>query len=73
MPEIRREKLAVNLYDLDRVEESLRPKLFAGRLKLDKPLKMDWDRRDAVDEVAVEFECPLLEAAIICDTLRSNE
>ena len=68
----RTERLAVNLYDLDRVAPSLRASLVAPRLDLTKPIDMGWDRKSD-DETAVVFNCDLLSAAIICDTLRSHD
>lgn len=70
-PEVR---LAVNLFDLhDRVPIVMRQKLMAGRLDLTRHIDMRFDRAKEADEAAVAFSCPLLEAAIICDWLRSND
>ncbi len=66
-------KLAINLYDLDRIAPTLRTKLFSGRLDLSKPLSTAWDRTNIKEEVAVLFTCDLLTAAIICDTVRSHD
>lgn len=68
----RTERLAVNIYDLDRVNPTLRASLVAPRLDLTKPVDMSWDRKSD-DETAVAFSCDLLSAAIICDTLRSHD
>ena len=64
-----KERLAINLFDLDRVSPDIRPVLLGGRLQL-TPIRMDKDRPD---ETGVEFTCPLLEAALIIDTLRGHD
>lgn len=70
MPSIaRKEKLAVNLYDLDRVDPLIRGELLADKLA-PLPIKVDANRDD---EVAVEFSCDLLTAAVICDILRGHD
>lgn len=67
----RKERLAVALADLDRVDPSIRGKLLAGRLDLTSTVRVGQDRME--DVPAVVFICPLLEAAIICDVLRSHD
>lgn len=64
------EKLAINLYDLDRLPADMRGKLLGGRLDLSSPIRTDWDRKDSPDELALLFTCPLLTAAIVCDIIR---
>ena len=67
-------RLAINLFDLhDRVPVVMRQKLLAGRLDLKRHIDMRFDRAKEADEAAVVFVCPLLEAAIICDWIRSND
>lgn len=67
----RTERLACNLYDLDRVPASMRA-IVAARLDKTKPIDMGWDRKSDT-EVAVAFNCDLLSAAILCDKLRSDD
>lgn len=70
MSENRREFLAVNLFDLDRVEPMVRQALLADTLDLDSVIKADDDKPD---ERAVRFKCPFLRAALICDILRNHD
>jgi hypothetical protein len=65
----RPERLAVNLYDLDRVEKSIREMLLVGKVK-NAALRIDPKR---LDETAVQFSCDLLTAACILDTLRNHD
>ena len=59
-------------FDLDRLAPQLRSSVVAPRLDLTKPIDMSYDRKNET-EVAVQFSCDLLSAAIICDTLRSHD
>lgn len=68
----RRERLAVNLYDLDRLDPETKRKFFAGRLDT-KHVDMRFDRAKDGDEAAVLLTCDLLTAATICDMLRSRD
>ena len=71
-PSSRRERLAVNLPDLDRVDPTVRAILvapFVSKLPEDL-IRADKDR---MDEVAVLFICDLVQAACICDTLRNHD
>ena len=63
------ERLAVNLFDLDRIDPTIRSMLLGGKVDL-TAIRVDKDRGD---EVAVAFTCDLLSAACICDTLRSHD
>jgi hypothetical protein len=65
----RRERLAVNLFDCDRIEPTVRQMMLGGKLKLEA-IRVDPDRGD---EVGVEFCCDLLTAAAICDVIRSHD
>lgn len=70
----RPEKLAINLFDLDRIEPSLRGPLLSSRLDLNRPIRTNWDRAaSTTDEAAVVFICDLLTAAVVCDTIRSHD
>ena len=75
----RAEQLAINLYDLDRLDPTLRAKLFSWsggkpRLDMGHPLRTTWDRvNGGTEEVALIFACPLLEAALICDAVRMQD
>lgn len=71
LPSKSKERLAVSLVDLDRVPSGIRTKMLAGRLDLSKILQVGEDLIYKIPAVA--FNCPLLEAAIICDTLRSHD
>lgn len=63
-------KLAICLYDLDRVDPTIRGALLGGKLDLSKPILTDPDR---MDETAVAFRCDLLSAACIIDTIRAHD
>ena len=64
------EKLAVNLFDLDRVQPTIRELMLGGKLDTSQAIQMDKDR---MDEAGVVFSCDLLTAACICDTIRSHD
>jgi hypothetical protein len=68
----REEQLAVNLWDLDRIDGDTRRELLGGRLA---PGAAPIDLRDrfGAEDVAVVLACPLLEAAIVCDLLRNAD
>ena len=66
----RKERLAIRLDDVDKLPPEVRVGLLAGRLDLDKILRVGQGER-AEDIPAVEFTCPLLEAALVCDMVRS--
>lgn len=63
----RTEKLAINLFDLDRLPEDMRGSLLGGRLDTGTVVTID---RNKVDEKAVIFVCTLLDAAQVCDIIR---
>jgi hypothetical protein len=67
--ETQRYRLAVNLFDLDRVDAMIRSMMLQGKLASSPvhivPYKLD--------ETGVEFTCELLMAASICDILRSHD
>lgn len=65
-----RERLAINLFDLDRINLTIRGMLLADKLDASRAIPMD---RDRGDERAVEFSCDLLTAATVCDTIRSHD
>lgn len=67
----RRERLAVSLADLDRIDPSIRGSLLAGKLDLTKAIRVGQDRME--DVPAVVFSCDLLTAATVCDILRSHD
>lgn len=74
MPPVKKEanfKLAINLYDLDRLDPHIRVKLLVGRIDLLKPIKVAKDRVEP--EPAVVFNCGLLTAASICDIIRNED
>lgn len=65
-----RERLAVNLADLDRVDPTIRGILLGGKLDATRAVVTDKGR---MDEIAVAFTCDLLTAACCCDTLRTHD
>ena len=69
--EDRRERLAVNLYDLTNVHELVRASLLGGKLDLAKE-SVVWVDNSRLDETAVPFICDLLTAASCLDVLRSE-
>ena len=68
----RKEKLAVNLEGLDALSDELRVRLFAGRLNLQDIVRVTLDGRPA-EYPSVGFCCPLAEAALVCDLIRSED
>ncbi len=62
-------ELAINLWDLERLDPAMRRRLLAGRLG-GQHVRVDPERRD---EVAVPFACDLLTAAIACDLIRAQD
>ena len=68
------EALAINIFDIldeSRLDPFIRQCLLPpGTLDLSRYLRIDPDR---VDEAAVRFVCPLLQAAAICDIARNND
>ncbi len=65
----RPEQLSVNIFDLDRIESSIRQMLLGGKLDLSKALTIG----ERPDDRAVGFCCDLLSAACLCDIMRSND
>lgn len=65
-------QIAVNVFDLDRVPDVMKHKLLSGRLDLSRRINTQTTRHEP-DEAAIPFKCPLLEAAIIGDWLRSQD
>ncbi len=63
------ERLALNLFDCDRIEPIVRQMMLGGKLVLE-PIRVDPQRGD---EVGVEFSCDLLTAAALCDVIRSHD
>lgn len=64
------ERLAINLADLDRVDQLIRDILLRGKLDATQAI---WTDKSKMDEVAVAFTCDLLTAACICDTIRTHD
>lgn len=69
----RTERLAINVFCLDRIDPVIRANLLKDKLDLTKPIRTDWDRKDAKDEVALVFKCDLLTAATVCDVIRAED
>lgn len=67
--EQRSERLAINVDDLDRLDDHTKLKLVAHlEVTPQEYLKIDKDR--AEPEAALAFDCQLLQAALMCDMLR---
>lgn len=69
---MRPEKVAINLADLDRLDQFVREVGLGGKLCLDPLRLIDLDKNRA-DEKYVELTCDLLMAASMCDVLRSAD
>ena len=71
-PTVRRTstRLAINLFDLDRMLPMMRQTMLGGRLDLKVAV---WVDKDRLDESAVVFTCDLLEAAALCDVIRDHD
>lgn len=65
----RRERLALNLFDVDALDPDLRKAALAGRLDLTGAGHLDESDPDGRGLV---LKCPLLEAATVCDLLRGR-
>jgi len=63
-------ELAINLPDLDRVDQFIRTTLLAGKVDTGQAVVTD---RNRMDEIAVRFTCGLLAAACVCDTIREHD
>lgn len=63
-------RIAVNIVDLSRVDETIRQLLLAGKVDRSAVIRTDPDRPD---EAAVAFSCDALTAACICDTIRDHD
>jgi hypothetical protein len=59
------ERVAINLFDLDRLDPIIRSTLLTGKMDLSEPIRVD---KNKVDEVGVLFSCDLVSAGCICDT-----
>src|SRR5258708_5913057 len=70
--EARKERLAINLVDLDRIEPVVRSILISPYVNKN-PADIVKADRDRMDEMAVIFTCHLLQAACICDTIRNKD
>lgn len=69
MPKLKTEPvLALNLFDLDRMEPSMRSSLLGGKLDLSRPIRLG-----KADEVAVGLVCSTLTAALAIDVIRSED
>jgi len=66
-----RYKLALNLFDTDRMAPELRSKLLAGKVNLKETVNVDLDRVQT--SVAIVFTCDLLTAALVIDIVRSED
>jgi hypothetical protein len=68
LKERRKEQLAINLFDLDKLETTLRLFVTGGKLDFKRPVRVG----EAVAETAIPFSCELLEAATACDVLQGE-
>lgn len=64
------EELAVNVYDLTRIDAEVLPMLLPPGTLDRTPIRMDDDRPD---EYAVRLLCSLLRAATLLDVIRGND
>lgn len=68
---MRRERLGVNLFDLERIDPFVRSQMrLSDRLDLGAPV---WVDRNRPDEHAVAFKCDFLTAALLCDVIRHRD
>jgi hypothetical protein len=70
--DLRPERLAISLTDVDRLPPELKRGFLAGRIDATKIIRVGAQRRTE-EQPAVEFVCPLLEAATVCDMIRSHD
>lgn len=63
-------RIAINLFDLDRLDKEVLRMLLGGKLKTSGAIRTDPKRNE---EVAIEFSCDTLTAASICDTIRGHD
>lgn len=66
---MRQERLSINLFDTDRLIGMLREKTLP-LLDFSAAIPMDKDRPE---ERGVAFTCSLLQAAVVCDIIRSED
>ncbi len=64
------ERLALNIFDIGRIDKTMREILLLDKLDFSAHIWVDKERGD---EAAVAFSCDLLTAACICDTIRSHD
>lgn len=69
----RRERLAVNLEDVERIDPSIRAQMIAGKIDAKTTIQMPQFSTTDEGAIAVAFVCDALTAATICDVLRSND
>lgn len=62
-------RLAIALEDLDKVDPIARQKMLAHRLDLENPIRIT----SKICDAAVTFCCKIVDAALICDILRSED
>lgn len=68
LKESRKDKLAINLFDLDELVSPLRMYVVGDRVDYSKPIRVG----ESISETAVPFSCGLLAAATACDVLQSE-
>lgn len=71
MPRIaeRPDRLAINLFDLDKLDETIRAMILLDKLDLQRPIRVE---QDNIRETAIRFKCDILTAATACDVLQSQ-
>ncbi len=72
--EQRRERLGINLNDIDLIHPLMRQSLLkdgAGKPIVD-PMDTTWVDRSKADETSIPFTCDLLTAALVLDLVRSE-
>lgn len=69
LKERRKERLAVNLFDIDSLEPTMRLFLISGKIDFKLPVRVG----ESIQETAVPFQCRLLEAATACDIIQEEQ
>lgn len=70
--EVHEKRLAINMFDLSRVDESIRGVILRDKLDLRRESVILLDK-NRLDETAIPFTCDLLSAACICDVIREHD
>lgn len=66
-------RVAVNMFDIDRVDPLTRQIILGGRLNLDHAVLAGDQRRSSPNDVGLEFTCDLVTAATMIHALRNMD